>query len=586
MDDSKPTVPERSALDELRAIQMQFLAKPVQEPLEDLTGSASNNTGGRGHDIPPTPVSPSDVINSVEQDGLDTIDHPQIPSVIGTDHWAQASGPMLFGNPLDPHHVPSAVESNTASLATTTPASGAVDHVSDVDMAFTATALNSALEPGLEDSSHVPATITPSDLLAPTAASIMPGASFHPDQELGVTTNPTEVLDVHDTVMEDGDEFGILPSEDTAANEYIVALPPLANKRAEAFDMLNNTYREDIEKFTTLLTQNPSVSPDHKIVTKIDLMLQSLSEMSNLPAYHKDLKDLSQESWVRYSRDTCSKLAFLYEFLDSLRAIDVEIAILAAAGPIMDKIEAIVSQGGLTRCRANDQEWVQAPPGRGSACRVVLVDTTQRGPRSRLTANILIAYDETAETSGTIQPYKTSQLEDQIPLIITLMEVYSIEHINRRLSPNLKPLEKKLAQVRCLVSLSQYTDDEGAYEFVPQPHEVALELVKYLVDENGFQPIELRWNTWEHQHIPEDVFDSYKAKRTQMAAYEGRKRARDDYDSGLETPKRTRLSSPDDKIQLSEGLRARFGNDVQVKDGVAQVSIEKLEDLIGLVSRV
>lgn len=585
MDDSQSIVPERSALDELRAVQMQFLAK--EDPLEGLAGSAGHNAGeGRGHNIPPTPVSPSDIINSVERDGLDTIDQAQIPPVVGTEPWTQVPGPMLFTGPLDPHLGPStAVESNTASLATTTPASGAIDRTSDVDMAFTAAALNSALEPGLEDSSHVPATITPSELLAPTTSSTLPGASFHPDQELEATVTSTGGPDVPDTVMEDGDEFGILPSESTAANEYIIALPPPARNRAEAFEMLNKTYREDIEKFKTAFTQNPFLSPDHKVVTMIDLMLQSLAEMSNLPAYHKDLAGLSQESWVRYARDTCSKMAFIYEFLDSLRTTDVEIAILAAPGPMMDRIEAIVSHGGLTYSRANDQERVQAPPGQGSACKVVLVDTTQGGPNPRLTANILIAYDESAETSGILRPYKTSRAEDQIPLIFSLMEVYSLEQINRRLSPNLGPLEKKLAQVRCLVSLCRYVDDEGAYEFVPQPHEVALELVKYLVDENSFQPIELRWNTWDHQQIPEDVFDAYKGMRMQMAAYEGRKRARGDSDPGEETPKRARLASPEDEVQLSEDLKARLGNDIRVKDGMAQVSIDKLENLIGLVRR-
>lgn len=584
MDESQPTAPERSALDELRAVQMQFLAKPVQDSLEGLSDPA-------GHDIPPTPVSPSDIINSVEQDGLDTLDHAHIPTAAGTEPWIQESGPMLFAGPLDPHHAPSAaVESNTASLATTTPASGAIDHTSDVDMTFTAAALSSTLEPGLEDSSHVPATITPSELLAPTASSIIPGASFITDQVSSATTNPAGELDALDTVMEDGDEFGILSSEYTAANEYIVALPPPARNRAEVLDMVRVTHRKDIEKFERLFVQSPSVSSDNKVVAKIDSMLQSLTDMSNLPAYHDSLAGLTHESWVRYARDTCSKLAFVYEFLDNLREIDVDVAILAATGPVMDKIEAIVKHGDLTHRRANDQEWMQAPPGRGSVCKVTLVDTSQGHPKSRLTADVLIAYDETAETSGILRRYKTSRDEDQIPLIFSLMEVYSLEHINRRLSPNLKQVEKKFAQVRCLVSLLPYVEEESSYELVPQPHEFALELVKHLVDKDletdtgVFEVLPSRWETWEHQHIPEDVFDAYKSTRMQMAAYDGRKRARDDSDSDAETPKRVRLASPDDEVQLSEELKARFGNNVRVRGGVAHVSIEKLEDLIGLVS--
>lgn len=587
MDESQPAVAERSALDELRAVQMQFLSKPEEDSLEGLVESTGRDTGqGRGHDIPPTPVSPSEIINSVEQDGLDAIDHAHVSAVVDAESWAQASGPMLFTGSLNSHHAPSAaVDSNTASLATTTPASGAIDHTSDVDMAFTATALTNVLEPGLAESGHAVATITPSELLAPTAANMMPGASLHAYQAFGSATDLTEGPGSQDTVMEDGDEFGILPVESTASNEYIIALPPPARNRAKTLEMLNETHCEDIERFRALFTQDSSVSPDHKVVARIDLMLQSLKEMSNLPAYHRSLAGLSQENWVKYARDTCSKLSFIYEFLDYLRAIDVEVAILAATGPIMDKIEAIVKHGDLTHRLANDPEWVQAPPGRGSSCKVVLVDTAQGISGSRLTANILIAYDETADASGILSSYKTRRAEDKVPVIFSLVEVYSIEHINRRLSPNLKPLEKKFAQVRCLVSLSHCIDDERAYELVPQPHEVALELVKYMIDEDGFQPIQSRWDSWEYQHIPGDVFDAYKATRIQMTAHEGRKRARDDSNPDTETPKRARLVSPDDDVQLGDGLKARFGNEVRVKDGMAQVSIEKLEDLIGQVSR-
>lgn len=581
MDEAEPVVPERSALEELRAIQLHFLAKTAEDPSEGLADH--NAASGRGHNIPPTPVSPSDIISSVEQDGLDALDNPQIPAVAGTESWVQAPDPMLFTGPLGSHHAPAVtVESSTASLAAATPASGAIGHAADVEMAFAAAALNTGLEPSVGTSDRVPATITPSELLAPSASTAIPGSSLNPDQELGTNIAGPEL---HDTVMQDDDEFGILPSEETAANEYIIPLPPPARNRATAYDMTNKTYREDVENFKMLLAQNPSVSPDHKAVARIDMMLQSLTEMSNLPAYHNDFSGLSEESWARYARDSCSKLAFLYEFLDTFRNVDVEVAILADAGPIMNKVEAIASQGNFTRRRLNDQGWVQAPSGKGSACKVIMVDTSQRGLTSRLTANILIAYDETAETSGMLQPYKSNRPEDQMPLIFSLLEVYSIEHINRRLSPNMRGLERKLAQVRCLELLSLYADDESAYECVPMPHEIVLELFKYLVDEDGFQPIESRWNTWQHQHIPEDVFDGYKAMRAQMAAYESRKRARRDSDSGADTPKRARLASSDE-IQLSEGMKARFGDDIRVKDGRAQVSIEKLEDLIGLVSEI
>lgn len=585
MEDSHPAIPERSALDELRAIQLQFMPKHLQESMGVQSDPAGSSTGGgRGHDVPPTPVSPSDIINSVEQDGLESLEQAQIQPVSDPAAWGQEPGPVLFADPLNPRLGSTvAVEPNAISLATTTQAHSAIDPTSDVTMAFTAAVLNSGLGSGLENN-HVPATITPSALLAPTASSVVPETSFHQDADLGAATGSTEKLQVHDTDMQDGDEFGVLPSEDTAANEYIIALPPPSRSRSETFEILNKTHRQEIESFTTLFTHDGYRSPDSKVVTKIDLMLQYLTEMSNLPPYHKDLSVLSQEQWTRYARDTCSKLAFLYEFLNRLRTVTVEITILAAGGPIMEKVEAIVNQGGFTYRHVSQPDWVKAPSDQVSACKVVLIDTSRAKPKLCSTENIVIAYDETADTSGLLRPYKTDRLEDQVPLIFSLIEVYSLEHINRRLSQTLDTLEKKLAQVRCLVALSQYADDEGAYEYVPQPHEVAGELVKYLVDENSFQPIGLRWDTWEHQRIPDDVFNTYKVFRSQLASYGARKRTRQDSGEDTETPKRPRVQSPTENVQLSDALKARFGNDIQVKEGMAQVSIEKLEDLVDLVS--
>lgn len=559
---------------ELRAIQLEFMPSHMRDAI-------------LRNDQPPTPISPSDhgIFSSVEQDTVEDLEETPLRSAEGTTSWGQEHGPVLFADSMGTAHGSTSVaESNLPSLAVTTPASGAVDPApADVEMALTAAALSGGLETGLQSSNTVLDTISPSALLAATGSGTIPDTSLGDGSGLFAAMDPPAEPQHLDTIMQDSHEFGVLPSEDTAQNEYIIALPPPARSRPETGEIIRR-HGHEIDVFKAMFSRDAPQSLDNKAAIKIDAMLQALNELSNLPPYHKDLLDLSQEEWMRYARDTTSKIAFIYEFLDKLRSVDVNITILAAGGPVIEKVEAVVNQGGFTYRRVHQHNWSQASDERASSCKVVLIDTSRTNPRPRSTENIVIAYDETAESSGLLQPYKMTKPEDQTPLIFSLIGVYSLEHINRRLSPTMDPLEKRLAQVHCLGALVEYADDEDAYEQVPQPHEFAHELVKYMVDENAFHPPPVRWESWDHQRIPEHVFEIYKDTRALMAPYGSRKRAREDSLDESDPPKRARVESISDDVQLSEGLMQRFGNNVRVKRGMAEVPLEKLENLIDLVS--
>ncbi|KAF3760178.1 hypothetical protein M406DRAFT_109289 [Cryphonectria parasitica EP155] len=527
MDDSQPAESERSALEALRAIQMQFSIPPHMRRSSERPVDAAQSSGeaNRTGDEPPTPISPSDIISTVE---LDSTENP-----------GQASP------------------------------------------AFAAAAVNHILEPGGPINDDMPATISPSVLLATTVSDPLLEASSQ-DSDVLAAADPLAEAKTPDTVMRDEERYGILPSAETAANQYIITLPPPARARAQWPDILKLN-RQEMEAFKVTFSQNAPGSPNDRVIARIDTMLHSLGEMSNLPPYHKDLESLTQVEWMRYARDTTSKLSFIYEFLDRLRDVQVEIVILTAGGAVAEKVEAIVSQGGFTYRHAQQQDWSHPSSEDGSACKVVLVDTTQPAQPPRLTENIVIAYDETAETSGVLQPYKTRELNDQTPLIFSLVEFYSLEHINQRLSPRMDPMERRFAQLECIAALAGYAEDETVLEGIPPPHQFASDLARYLVDETGFHPPDLRWDTWEHQHVPDIIFDYYKSARDQVTSDGNRKRRREDAGEEVEKSKRVRMGRPSDEEQLSEELMARFGNSVQLKDGMALVSLEKLEDLVGLV---
>ncbi|KUI57938.1 hypothetical protein VP1G_05232 [Cytospora mali] len=574
MEDSQAALPELSALDELRAIQAEFIPSYQSDAPASNTAELQHNEG------PPTPVSPSSILNSVEQDTLESLHNlnpVQGQSVGGPPSWGQDSSALLFSDHLGPQQDASAMDSNVTSLTAPTPASGAIDHVSDMDMAMTANALNHNIE-GVHGHSDAPVTITPSQLFTsmgfeagPDTLQNQSGLSHHFNVAAALQEGHRDIA------MQDSQDFGILPSEDTAFNEYVVTLPPAARIRAESLEFINS-HRREIEEFSNSLSREAIRSPDSKAVIKIDNMLQHLTELSNLPPYHKDFPDLPQDELMRYARDTSSKMSFVYEFLKGLRDVSMEIVILATTGPVMKQLEAIVSQGGYVYRHISHEEWLRSPNGQGSACRVVLIDTSLQDPQHVSTANVVIAYDLTAEFSGLLDQYTTDSSEDQTPLVLSLVEVYTLEHINRRLSPAMDPFERKVAQVICLTHLSRLFEDEMAYDRVPQPHELAQELIQYLVDEEGiFSQPQVRWETWEHQTIPEDVFALYKRFRDQLGSSVNRKHRLEDDDHPGETPKRNRVQS---QPEVSEELRKFLGRNIKLKGNSAEVSIEKLEDLV------
>lgn len=572
MEDSQDA---KSALDDLRAIQAEFM------PTYQDGAAVGNATEPHDPEGPPTPVSPSSILNSVEQDTLDSMQQVPSQSIGGPAAWGQDPSTLLFGDHLDHQHDTSAIESNVTSLTAPTPASGAMDHVHDMDMALTANALKHNIQGGVGNS-DAPVTITPSEFFAPMGYTAAPDTLIQPEGGLlhhdNVAAAPHESND--DIAMQDSQDFGILPSEDTAFNEYVVTLPPAARIRAESLEFINS-HRREIDEFSNSLSREAIRSPDSKAVVKIDDMLQHLTEVSNLPPYHRDFPDLPQDELMRYARDTSSKMSFVYEFLKGLRDVDMEIVILAATGPVLKQLEAIVSQGGFIYRHISQRTWSQSPTKQGTACSVVLIDTSLRDTQYVSTANIVIAYDQTAEISGLLDQYTTNRSENQSPLVLSLVEVYTLEHINRRLSPAMDPFERKIAQVICLTHLSRLFEDEMAYERVPQPHELAQELIQYLVDEEGvFSQPQLRWETWEHQTIPEEVFDLYKRFRDQMGSGVNRKRHLDDDVDRGESPKRFRVQS---QPEISEELRKLLGQNIRFRGNSAEVPIEKLEDLIDQV---
>lgn len=574
MDDLDPG----SAVEAFRALARQF----VPERMANDTGDGANDS--HVDQEPPAPVSPSAILNSVEHDPVEGMEHAPVQLAESATSWPQDSNTVLFADPVGLQQGSISVpESNLASISNTTSTLGAINPATNMDLAFASAVLNNGLDSGLRSNSDALATISPSALLSGNDPGAIPDSSLPREASL-LADVPAAVLSSHeDMVVDEKHVFGILPAEETAPNEYIVSILPASRSRSETQAILT-THRQEIRSFQAIFAADSSTtSPNAKTDEKIDTMLRTLTELSNLPPYHQDFPDLSQEEWMRYARDTVGKLAFIYEFLHKLRQVNVEIVIFADK-PVINKLEAIVNQGLFVHRHGDEKQWVHAT-GVSSTCRVILMDTSKEAASSDdFTGNVVIAYDETAESSGLLRPYKTNHVDDQHPPIFTLIEVYSLEHINRRLSPTMDPLEKKLAQLKCLGELAQLIANDAMFDGIRQPHEVAEELISDLVDANGeFNIPPTRLETQTHQQIPDEVFDLYRLSREQSAPYGSRKRSRRGTSDNSIKPKRARHESEDD-VTLSDELKARFGDHVRVSRGIAEVSLEELEDLVHLVS--
>lgn len=577
-----------SVMDTLQAIQMECDPTANRDSL-GLSSHAEPGIENGSHvheEEHAMPVSPSEIINSVEQDPAAENHELALPSVPEGTTWAEDPVATFLTDSLGPQRDPaSAVEPNVASLANTAPALSAADQVSDmgIEGAFSATAPNRDFGSRLHVAVNDLATVSPAQLTGP-------GSDVFADGSLGEGLLGGSAQNLEIKPIPDRHNFGILPSgEDTAPNEYLTVLPPLSRNRPEVTSLLT-AHIQDIHSFNNLFSHSDAVlSQNSKATVEIDAMLQKLTDMSNLPPYYKDL-ELEQEQWMRYARENCSKLAFLYEFLERLQHVKVEFVILAAGGVIMDKVEAIVNQLNITYRHASDQ-WPSALGVQDSPCpcKVVLVDTNITKAEYVSTAEIVVAYDESAESSGLLPHYKTTELTKQCPVIFTLIEAFSLEHINRRLSPTMAPLERRHAQVNCIIHILSTIDEDALSESVAQPHDLAQKLATYLVQDTEFIAPQARWQTWQHARIPDEVFVVYEVLRDDLDREQkqlrGQKRARQTSSSGTQTPKRPRISpSSADEVQLSEALKVHLGTSIKVKGDMARVSVEKLEDLVNLVS--
>lgn len=335
--------------------------------------------------------------------------------------------------------------------------------------------------------SNPPATIAPSDLMAPSTAEIP-------------ILDAAPVLPIISSSL----EYSPAPEErpgTARANEYFVTLPLAANMR-QRYRKVVVSSKPAVVEFNSVF-RSCSAVPDDALVAKVDQVLSQLLDICDLPAFDDDPAGMPRREMMRHAMDSCSKMVFVYELLHALRDADLRALILVRRGRAYDFLEAILDTEDFRYHRLEGAP--QSENAESSGLKVILAATNQDPALYPAGVNVVINYDESAKGLFVV---KGAMPTETRPSILTLAASYTIEHLDTTIPTTLEPQERKNA---LLIAVSKAWDlvlnpphlgDRG------QPHLIAGEFAALIKDPN------YEWE-WEPHTIPENVCDVYSSSENQ-----------------------------------------------------------------------
>ncbi|TPX17658.1 uncharacterized protein E0L32_012037 [Thyridium curvatum] len=443
------------------------------------------------------------------------------------------------------------------------------------------------------DEHLVSGTIAPSALVTSTEFDAIPITSLPGDDFAGVETVEQAVADMlpgSESPSSDDDQVASLDNLVTpipaALNEYVITLPLAANLRPQYLEKITDNKRI-IEAFTEVFNSDEPKDPEDSLVAGINNVFQSLLDIGDFPAFVDSLPSMSKEEMKKHATGTNSKFSFVYELLDGLRDMPLQVLFLSRPGRIADFIEAIVATEGFKYQRLGDESFLQSEDA-GSPLSVIIGSTDADASQLPSEVDLVIGFDQASRVSGLLKLYASDDQFNGAPTVLSLVATHSVEHIDLRISKSLDALERKNALLISTVqSRPLILDPERGY---PEPHEAAEIFSRYIRNPtNDFD--------WEPQPIPDDIFDVYlssqvpqQATQEQMLRPEqdttrgtSRKRLLDENDAAEGTPKRARISESADRagfkspIHLSEALLAALGGSLSIKGPTVEISVDQLE---------
>lgn len=337
------------------------------------------------------------------------------------------------------------------------------------------------------DYQQTPATVAPSDLTTSTDH-----LALVADQPL-LTVSHQLLTGVSDTLESErfpheDDEDGKKPGQ----TEFVITLPMAASSRDRYLRIISDS-KEAMIEFGQVFASSLSRVPDEVLTTKMDSIFQQLLDICDLPPFADDFHDLSPREMMRHATNSNSKFSFVYEFLNQIRDLSTRILILCRPGVAFRYLEAILSASDfkytvLGRDSMTDHD--------GEGLTVVLAKAEEDLTTIHGTIDVVIMFDNFARSVEL--PANLAYEEDIATLVLSLVVMYSLEHIDLQLGPGPEGLERKNAlNLATATAKHSLASPESTYH---DPHEVAEIFAKFLRHpEDGLN--------WEPQVLPDDVFD-------------------------------------------------------------------------------
>ncbi|KAK0739751.1 hypothetical protein B0T21DRAFT_382713 [Apiosordaria backusii] len=420
---------------------------------------------------------------------------------------------------------------------------------------------------------HLPTTVAPSDLT--TSADLSRGIDEGPTM-----SNP--LFSVHDAeplvteaVESDHEATQDIDENPIELRQFVVTLPMAANTRSLYVD----TIAQNLQAMTDLgnvFCNSASQIPDDTLTAKIDSFFKRLNDLVDLPAFDDDtFHRLDSEGMLKHAINSNSKFSFVYEFLKSLRWLNLRILILSRPGRPLKYLEEIISQE-IPLSQLNKTYAVlstKSPEHVSQDTSVILAEAGQDLSNIGGEVDVVVLFDDEAR-----QVNLPSKISCDSTIFLSLATICSLEHILLQLRettsfPDMSPLEIRNALCQVTALLVKHLKDP---QHAPPPHEVAVTFASFL--ENPENDID-----YVSQPLPisvEDMWEPQPQTQGDNGEMGRRKRPLDDEQDVI--PKRRKTARASSSVHMTELLRdtlARHPVDNNNLAELAQIPVAQLEAL-------
>lgn len=358
---------------------------------------------------------------------------------------------------------------------------------------------------GPDITESLPRTVSPSEISRSVEPELPPLQMDEP-LDLGLdNTGPEEAL----PIPTPGTASPLIEGEDSSTagtNEYLVTLQMPANVMQLYVDTYNS-YKHEIEVFSEARRESQEIDP--ALIAKIDVLLDQLYRLCDYPGENspQTIRQLSSQDLAKHALSSNVKLFFVGQLMEKLATSNKNVLVVARSSELVGYLEAIITSIGDVAYSKTDLDDIK---DRGSEPELAVVLTrAEQHVKDLGNFDVVVALDSSFASSEL-----TNRLEaipsNTKPMVITLVNTYTIEHLDLAIPPGMDNLTRKNAMLISLYHsrpyLSHFEDDISA-------DRIAAHFAGHIMEQEQEQDAFFDWKPQEVPHILLDFYGT--AQRTQ-----------------------------------------------------------------------